>query len=232
MGFVQNIRQKIVDFIVKKAIENRTVDILEVRTKAINLTYVDLETDIKISNSFFLPIKVLEIKTDIINTAELKIGALHYDKVQKIKGHQSAIFTTHTQISNITALFNLISKLLTLSIKMRSVGIAKIKVFWFVVDIPVDDVFEIKSHQLRIIGELTAEEKAAREEQKKVKKDAYEQKKTERKQKRLEIKEQKKQKSEDMKDAENTMDITINEDALKSMEKELDDELNRQENKE
>ncbi len=232
MGLIQNIRHKIVDFIVKKAIENRTVDILEVRTKAINLTYVDLETDIKISNSFFLPIKVLEIKTDIINTAELKIGALHYDKVQKIKGHQSAIFTTHTQISNITALFNLISKLLTLSIKMRSVGIAKIKVFWFVVDIPVDDVFEIKSHQLRIIGELTAEEKAAREEQKKVKKDAYEQKKTERKQKRLEIKEQKKQKSEDMKDAENTMDITINEDALKSMEKELDDELNRQENKE
>ena len=232
MGLIQNIRHKIVDFIVKKAIENRTVDILEVRTKAINLTYVDLETDIKISNSFFLPIKVLEIKTDIINTAELKIGALHYDKVQKIKGHQSAIFTTHTQISNITALFNLISKLLTLSIKMRSVGIAKIKVFWFVVDIPVDDVFEIKSHQLRIIGELTAEEKAAREEQKKVKKDAYEQKITERKQKRLEIKEQKKQKSEDMKDAENTMDITINEDALKSMEKELDDELNRQENKE
>ncbi|MCB0512108.1 MAG: hypothetical protein KDC60_04200 [Bacteroidetes bacterium] len=232
MGLIQNIRHKIVDFIVKKAIENRTIDILEVRTKAINLTYVDLETDIKISNSFFLPIKVLEIKTDIINTAELKIGALHYDKVQKIKGHQSAIFTTHTQISNITALFNLISKLLTLSIKMRSVGIAKIKVFWFVVDIPVDDVFEIKSHQLRIIGELTAEEKAAREEQKKVKKDAYEQKITERKQKRLEIKEQKKQKSEDMKDAENTMDITINEDALKSMEKELDDELNRQENKE
>ncbi|MEZ5037683.1 MAG: hypothetical protein R2760_09375 [Chitinophagales bacterium] len=232
MGLIQNIRHKIVDFIVKKAIENRTVDILEVRTKAINLTYVDLETDIKISNSFFLPIKVLEIKTDIINTAELKIGALHYDKVQKIKGHQSAIFTTHTQISNITALFNLISKLLTLSIKMRSVGIAKIKVFWFVVDIPVDDVFEIKSHQLRIIGELTAEEKAAREEQKKVKKDAYEQKITERKQKRLEIKEQKKQKSEDMKDAENTMDITINEDALKSMEKELDDELNRQKGKE
>ena len=232
MGLIQNIRHKIVDFIVKKAIENRTIDILEVRTKAINLTYVDLETDIKISNSFFLPIKVLEIKTDIINTAELKIGALHYDKVQKIKGHQSAIFTTHTQISNITALFNLISKLLTLSIKMRSVGIAKIKVFWFVVDIPVDDVFEIKSHQLRIIGELTAEEKAAREEQKKVKKDAYEQKITERKQKRLEIKEQKKQKSEDMKDAENTMDITINEDALKSMEKELDDELNRQKGKE
>lgn len=232
MGFVQNIRQKIVDFIVKKAIENRTIDILEVRTKAINLTYVDLETDIKISNSFFLPIKVLEIKTDIVNTAELKIGALHYNKVQKIKGHQSAIFTTHTQISNITALFNLISKLLTLSIKMRSVGVAKIKVFWFVVEIPVDDVFEIKSHQLRIIGELTPEEKAEREALKKIKKDAYEQKKTERKQKRLEIKELKRQKSAESEDAENTLDITINEDALKSMEKELDDELNRQKGKE
>lgn len=232
MGFVQNIRQKIVDFIVKKAIENRTIDILEVRTKAINLTYVDLETDIKISNSFFLPIKVLEIKTDIVNTAELKIGALHYNKVQKIKAHQSAIFTTHTQISNITALFNLISKLLTLSIKMRSVGVAKIKVFWFVVEIPVDDVFEIKSHQLRIIGELTSEEKAEREALKKIKKDAYEQKKTERKQKRLEIKELKRQKSAESEDAENTLDITINEDALKSMEKELDDELNRQKGKE
>lgn len=232
MGFVQNIRQKIVDFIVKKAIENRTIDILEVRTKAINLTYVDLETDIKISNSFFLPIKVLEIKTDIVNTAELKIGALHYNKVQKIKGHQSAIFTTHTQISNITALFNLISKLLTLSIKMRSVGVAKIKVFWFVVEIPIDDVFEIKSHQLRIIGELTPEEKAEREALKKIKKDAYEQKKTERKQKRLEIKEKKKHKSAESEDAENTLDIAINEDALKSMEKELDDELNRQKEKE
>ena len=232
MGLIQNIRHKIVDFIVKKAIENRTIDILEVRTKAINLTYVDLETDIKISNSFFLPIKVLEIKTDIVNTAELKIGALHYNKVQKINAHQSAIFTTHTQISNITALFNLISKLLTLSIKMRSVGVAKIKVFWFVVEIPVDDVFEIKSHQLRIIGELTPEEKAEREALKKIKKDAYEQKKTERKQKRLEIKELKRQKSAESEDAENTLDITINEDALKSMEKELDDELNRQKGKE
>ena len=50
------IKKKINAFILKKATENKTIDIVEVRTQEIGLTSVITETDIKITNSFFLPI--------------------------------------------------------------------------------------------------------------------------------------------------------------------------------
>jgi len=53
------IKKKINAFILKKATENKTIDIVEVRTQEIGLTSVITETDIKITNSFFLPITIL-----------------------------------------------------------------------------------------------------------------------------------------------------------------------------
>ena len=42
--------------IVRRASANKMIDIVEVRTKEINLTQVTAETDIRIKNAFFLPI--------------------------------------------------------------------------------------------------------------------------------------------------------------------------------
>lgn len=236
MEIFKNIRRKIINYIIQKATADKTIDIIEVRTKSINLTYVNLETDIKINNAFFLPIKILEISADIVNTSGLRVGALHYNQIRKIKAHKAEVFTTHTQLSNITALFNLISKLLTLSIKMRSIGTAKIKVLWFEVEIPVDDIFEIKSHQLKIIGELTPEEKAEENEKRRLRKEAYKQKRAAKKErhtakesrKSAETEYNKQTTSEDITDSssddKDSLNIYINNDAIKEIERDLDKE--------
>jgi hypothetical protein len=184
------IRKLILGYILRRATEKKMVDILQIRTKSINLTYVDLETDIKISNSFFLPVKILEIKTDLLNTAGMKVGLMHYNKIGKIKGKQDVVFTAHTKLSNITAFFNLISRFLTLNITMHSVGIARIKVLWFEVEIPVDDTFEIEPHQLKITEPLTSEQKAEIKEKQRIREEKYKLKKAERQQRRLERREE------------------------------------------
>jgi hypothetical protein len=179
MGLFNYIKQKIHQYIIKKATAEKLVDIVEVRTKALNLTYVNLETDIKIVNNFFLPIKVLEIKVDIVNANDLKVGIMTYHEMKEIKGNTEMIFTTQSKMSNITAFFNLLSRLLTLKISIRSVGYAKIKVLWFVVDVPVDDTFEILPSQLKVVEELSEEEKQKLAEEKRIRKEIREQKRLE-----------------------------------------------------
>lgn len=159
MQFFDFIINKIKQYIVKKASEQQLVDIIQIRTKTLNLTYVELETDIKITNTFFLPIKILEITTDVLNPSDYKVGKMHYKEERIIKGKSAEQFTTQTKMSNITAFFNVLQRLLAIPIKMRSIGIAKIKVLWFEVEIPVDDYFEIQPHQLKIIEDLSEEEK-------------------------------------------------------------------------
>lgn len=232
MGFIKRLILRIKNYIILKASKDRIIDILQIRTKSLNLTYVDLETDIQITNTFFLPIKILEINADVLNTSGLKVGILKYQNERKIKSNQKEIFTTHTQISNITAIFNLISKLLTLSITMRSVGWAKIKIFGFVVDVPFDDTFEILPNQLKIIEDLSPEEKAKLEEDKKIRKEMYEQRKAERKQKYLskkaEREEKKRERMEEKLNKQNqknldNLDIIIDEESIKTIKNELED---------
>ena len=215
MRLFKYLRKKIHQYIVKRATEAKLVDIVEVRTKTLGLTYVNLETDIKITNRFFLPIKILEIKTDIVNVNELKVGMMTYDNVQKIKANSEEVFTTHSKMSNITAFFNLLSKLLTLTITIRSVGYAKIKVLWFVVDVPVDDTFEIMPSQLKVVEELTEEEKARIAEEKRIRNEIREEKREQERLEKLAYLEKKKEIKEEKKELK-----TIEKDAKAQLLKE------------
>lgn len=156
------IRKKISAYILKKATENKTIDIVEVRTQEIGLTSVITETDIKITNSFFLPITILSIETVLLNRNGIEIGSMNYKKPQKLKGKSELILTATSKISIITSIFQAISQLLAQPIKMRSVGVSKIKILWFKIEIPVDDYFEIHPSKVKIVKDLTEEEKAER----------------------------------------------------------------------
>lgn len=160
------IKSKIRAFILKKASSNKMIDIVEVRTKDIGLTQVTTETDIRIVNSFLLPITILSIRTDLLNRDGMKIGSMLYDYPKKIKGNSNEILTTLSQISIITSLFQAISTLLMQDINMRSVGFAKVKILWWTIDIPVDDTFTIHPKKVKIVKDLTEEEIKAREEEK------------------------------------------------------------------
>ena len=156
------IKKKINAFILKKATENKTIDIVEVRTQEIGLTSVITETDIKITNSFFLPITILSIETKLLNRNGIEIGSMNYHQPQKLKGKSELILTATSKISIITSIFQAISQLLAHPIKMRSVGVSKIKILWFTIEIPVDDYFEIHPSKVKITKDLTEEEKAER----------------------------------------------------------------------
>jgi len=163
---IQFIKNKIRAFVLKNASANKMIDIVEVRTKEIGLTQVTTETDIRITNSFLLPITIVSIATDLLNRDGLKIGKMNYDHPQKIKRKSDEVLTTTSQISIITSLFQALSTLLLQDINMRSVGVARIKILWFIFEIPIDDTFIIHPKKVKIIKDLTEEEIKQRAEEK------------------------------------------------------------------
>lgn len=158
-GFIKRWIHKIV---IKQAQSRPMVDIIEVRTKKIGLTQVETETDIRITNSFFLPIKILSIVTDVYNSSDLVIGKMNYHYPKKIKGNSSEIFTTTTHLSNISAFFQALNHLLSFSVQMRSIGTCIIQFLWWQFEVPVDDRFEVKPNQVKIVEPMTEEEKEAK----------------------------------------------------------------------
>lgn len=176
MRLLSYINEKIKQFIIKRASKHKLVDIVQVRTKEIGLLSVQTETDLRITNSIFLPYTILSIHTDLLNKDELKIGKMVYDKPIKIKGNSEVVLSTTSEISIITSFFQALSNLLSHPIWIRSVGIAMVKVLWFTIELPVDDVFEIQPSKIKILKEETEEERtlrlqkeAERQEQKRIK---------------------------------------------------------------
>lgn len=179
--------------VIRRATAHKMIDIVEVRTKEIGLTSVKTETDIRIVNSFFLPITILSIKTDLLNRDGLKVGRMSYDIPQRIKGKSNEVLTTTSEISIITSLFQAISTLLSQHIKMKSVGVAQVRFLWWTFEIPVNDDFEIHPSKLKITQAETEEEREQRLKKESARKERYalesERRKAEREQKRAEWKE-------------------------------------------
>lgn len=178
---ISYIKHKIKAYILKKATANKMIDIVEVRTQEIGITSVKTETDIRIKNSFFLPITILSIKTDLLNRDGLKVGKMSYEKPTRIKGHQDEVLTTMSEISIITSLFQAISSLLSQHIKMQSVGVAQVKFLWWIIQIPVNDFFEIHPSKLKITKPETEEERLVRLQKEAAWKQKYEAEKAQRK---------------------------------------------------
>ena len=194
MGIIRKINNVIKRYIIKRAAAHKAVDIVEVRTKQLGLLSVLSETDLCIKNSFFLSYTLISIKTDLLNKDGLKVGKMLFDTPTKVKGNSELIFTTTSEISIITSLFQALSNLLSQTIWMRSVGIATVKVLWFTIELPVDDIFEIHPSKLKILKEETEEEKLIRLQKEAAWKEKYhaekEKRKAERQEKRSEWKEE------------------------------------------
>lgn len=189
-NMLKRIKQKIVDYIIAKASSGKMIDIVEVRTKEIGLTSVTTETDIKIQNSFFLPITIVSIQTELLNRDGLKVGRMSYTNPKRIKGNSEELLTTTSEISIITSIFQAISTLLSHTISMQSVGKAQIKFLWWIIEIPVNDSFEIHPSKLKIVKEETPEEMAIRKEKAAKRRAEYDLGKEKRKQAKAAMKEE------------------------------------------
>ena len=186
MRILDKIKNKIKAYIIKRATKHKAVDIVEVRTKQVGLLSVQSETDLLIKNSFFLPYTLLSIQTDLLNKDGLKVGKMTFNKPTKVKGNSELVFTTSSEISIITSLFQALSNLLSQTIWMRSVGIATVKILWFTIELPVDDVFEIHPSKLKIVKDETEEERTIRLQKEAAWKAKYELEKKKRKIERAE----------------------------------------------
>jgi LEA14-like dessication related protein len=155
------INNKIRQYIIKKASEQRSVDIIEVKVKEIGLLSVKSETRIRFENTFFLPIEIISIKTELYN-GTVEVGEMNYETPQVIPKKSFIEITTISEISIITSFFQMLSNLLAQPISLRSVGIARLKILWWEVEIPIDDTFKILPHQLKVKKEETEEEKEQR----------------------------------------------------------------------
>ena len=119
------------------------------------------ETRIRFENTFFLPIEIISIKTELYN-GTVVVGEMNYETPQVIPKKSFIEITTISEISIITSFFQMLSNLLAQPISLRSVGIARLKILWWEVEIPVDDTFKILPHQLKVKKEETEEEKEQR----------------------------------------------------------------------
>lgn len=149
-------------YIIKHATQHRAVDIIEVRTKEYGLLSVKTETVLKLINSFFLPITLIAIHTDLVNRDGIKVGKMDYIHPIRLKSKSETIITTQSEISSITSIFQALTNLLAQPIYMRSIGTATLKFLWWTVEIEVDDVFEIHPSKLKIRKDETEEERVAR----------------------------------------------------------------------
>lgn len=180
------IKNKLKLFVLKHASANKMIDIVEVRTKEIGLTKVTTETDIRIVNTFFLPITIVSLKTELLNRDGLKVGSMSYEHPQKIKGKSEEVLTTISQISIITSLFQALSSLLSQHITMQSIGIARVKILWWIFEIPINDTFEIHPSKLKIVKDETDEERTIRLQKEAIRKEKYEAEKVQRDIERME----------------------------------------------
>ena len=86
MNILHKIKNKIIQYIIKRANRHKAIDIVEVRTKQVGLLSVHSETDLLIKNSFFLPYTLLSIQTDLLNKDGLKVGKMTFNKPTTVKG--------------------------------------------------------------------------------------------------------------------------------------------------
>lgn len=152
------LNSKIIAYITQKAQQQRSVDIIEVKVKEIGLLSVKSETILKLENTFILPIQILTIEANLYN-GDVLVGEMNYNTPQKIPKKSSITISTISEISIITSFFQLISNFLSQPIKLRSIGKARLKTLWWIIEIDVDDTFIVLPHQLKIGKDLTEEEK-------------------------------------------------------------------------
>jgi hypothetical protein len=214
MGLGDIIRGWIYKLVLKRSAGRKTFDIIEVRTKELTLTYINMETDVRIQNTFFLPITIESIETDIVNAAGTRVGKMTYNQPRRLKGNSSEVFTTRSKMSNITAFFNALQHLLSMPVSLRSIGTARVKVLWFTINIPVDDTFEVLPTQVRMTEELSEEEKQRRAERRQKEQEEREQRRAEKaKRKESQATKEEPEKTEAPIE-ENTLQVELNAEAI------------------
>lgn len=118
-------------------------DVVKVVTKKFGITWIDMVNHVEITNKFFVPYKLMEVKLTYYNDANQNIGYLHFNEPTKIKAYSKKVVEMPAKMSNITAIFNMVRLMITDDIKTRTVGTSTIRILGINFEFPIDDIMVI-----------------------------------------------------------------------------------------
>jgi hypothetical protein len=127
---------------------NESNVIVKVVTKKIGLSWIDMVNHVEVSNQFFIPYKLVEVKLTYYNDAQQNVGYLHFNEPVKIGAHSKKIVQMPAKMSNITALFNMVRLMITDDIKTRTVGTTTIQILGIKFELPIDTIMVIDRDKL------------------------------------------------------------------------------------
>jgi hypothetical protein len=143
---------------------NESNVIVKVVTKKIGLTWIDMVNHVEVSNKFFIPYKLVEVKLTYYNDANQNVGYLHFNEPVKIAANSTKIVQMPAKMSNITALFNMVRLMITDDIKTRTVGTTTIQIFGMKFSLPIDTIMIIDRDKLVLEEEEDRQKRLAQKE--------------------------------------------------------------------
>ncbi len=127
---------------------NESNVIQKVVTKKIGLSWIEMVNNVEVTNKFFNPYHLVEVKLTYYNDANQNIGYLHYQEPVKISAYSTKTVQMPAKMSNITALFNMVRLMITDDIKTRTVGTTTIQIFGIKFEFPIDTIMVIDRDKL------------------------------------------------------------------------------------
>lgn len=124
----------------------------KVQHKTIKLPYVLLENHSFLINTFWIPIRLVDIRLDVFNK-DLKVGKILYDNHIKVAPRSQQPITLEVRLSHITAMFNLLRFVLVNTITMEVKGEVHIRLFGMDFFLPVHDFIDIPKSKFQLLRE-------------------------------------------------------------------------------
>lgn len=122
----------------------------QVTHKQVKLPYVLLENKSSISNKFWIPIRLVDIRMDIYNKGQ-RVGKILYDDHIRVPSRSVVPITLEVRMSHITALFNLLRFVIVQNITMEVRGEVHIRLFRMDFFIPIHDHIDIPKSKFQML---------------------------------------------------------------------------------
>lgn len=118
-------------------------EVVKIVTKEIGLAWVEMVNHVEITNNFFIPYTLEEVKLTYYNDAKQNIGYLHFKGPVRIRGNSTKLVKMPAKMSNITALFNAARMLINEHVKTQTIGYSKVRILGISFELPINDVMSI-----------------------------------------------------------------------------------------
>lgn len=142
----------------RKFVFRDTWELEQVSHKQVKLPYVLLENKSSISNKFWIPIRLVDIRMDIYNKGQ-RVGKILYDDHIRVPARSVMPITLEVRMSHITALFNLLRFVIVQNITMEVRGEVHIRLFRMDFFIPIHDHIDIPKSKFQMLRQTLNSDK-------------------------------------------------------------------------